>query len=142
MRLALDHAGYYVIAVGEPDQRPLHPDERGVEGVVFPAREDVGEAEAVLLKALAASGNDLKVREHVEDRQLRWARHRVHVAEQRLQAEDTPAHRETLERLRAALLKHEVEIYSARCTRYPENLTIYKRKKPSAGTTDGFMITC
>ena len=84
---------------------------------------DVGEAEAVLLKALAASGNDLKVREHVEDRQLRWARHRVHVAEQRVQAEDTPAHRDTLDRLRAALLKHEVEIYSARCARYPENLT-------------------
>lgn len=84
---------------------------------------DVAQAEAVLLKALAASGNDLKVREHVEDRQLRWARHRVHVAEQRVQAEDTPAHRETLDKLRAALLKHEVEIYSARCTRYPENLT-------------------
>jgi len=84
---------------------------------------DVTEAEAVLLAALAASGNDLKVREHVEDRQLRWARHRVHVAEQRVLAEDTPAHRQTLDRLRSALLKHEVEIYSARCARYPENLT-------------------
>lgn len=83
----------------------------------------VEEAEAVLMKALAASGNDIKVREHLEDRQLRWARHRVHVAEQRLQAEDTAATRETLERLRAAQIKHEVEIYSARSARYPENLT-------------------
>lgn len=83
----------------------------------------VEEAEAVLMKALAASGNDLKVREHLEDRQLRWARHRVHVAEQRLQAEASPANRETLDRLRTAQLKHEVEIYSARCARYPENLT-------------------
>ena len=83
----------------------------------------VEEAEAVLVKALAASGNDIKVREHLEDRQLRWARHRVHIAEQRLQAEDTPANRDALERLKAAQVKHEVEIYSARCARYPENLT-------------------
>jgi tetratricopeptide (TPR) repeat protein len=81
------------------------------------------EAEAVLLKALAASGNDIKVREHLEDRQLRWARHRVHVAEKRLEAEDTPANRQTLERLRSAQLKHEVEVYSARSSRYPENVT-------------------
>ena len=83
----------------------------------------VEEAEAVLLKALAASGNDIKVREHLEDRQLRWARHRVHIAEQRVKDEDSPATRETLERLKAAQVKHEVEIYSARCARYPENLT-------------------
>jgi tetratricopeptide (TPR) repeat protein len=83
----------------------------------------VEEAEAVLAKALAASGNDLKVREHMEDRQLRWARHRVHVAEKRLEADDTPANRATLESLKGAQIKHEVDIYSARCARYPENLT-------------------
>jgi hypothetical protein len=83
----------------------------------------VEEAEAVLSKALAASGNDLKVREHMEDRQLRWARHRVHVAEKRLEAESTPANQSLLERLRAAQINHEVEVYSARCARYPENLT-------------------
>jgi tetratricopeptide (TPR) repeat protein len=81
------------------------------------------EAEKVLLDALAASGNDLKVREHLEDRQLRWSRHRVHIAEKRLEAEDNEATRSTLERLRSAQLKQEVEIYSARCQRYPENLT-------------------
>jgi tetratricopeptide (TPR) repeat protein len=82
----------------------------------------VEEAESVLAKALAASGNDLKVREHMEDRQLRWARHRIHVAEKRLESEDTPDNRSTLERLRAAQTKHEIEIYSARCERYPENI--------------------
>jgi tetratricopeptide (TPR) repeat protein len=34
----------------------------------------IAEAEQVLVKALAASGNEIRVREHVEDRQLRWAR--------------------------------------------------------------------
>ena len=81
------------------------------------------EAEAVLMKALAASGNDIKIREHLEDRQLRWSRHRVLIAEQRLQQEDSPANRQTIDRLKAAQLKHEVEIYSARSARYPENLS-------------------
>jgi len=82
----------------------------------------VDEAERILERALAASGNDLKVREHVEDRQLRWARHKVHVAEKRLAAEESPAHRELVERLRAALLKQEIDVYAARTARYPENV--------------------
>ena len=81
------------------------------------------EAEKILVQALAASGNDLKVREHMEDRHLRWARHKVMIAEQRLREEDTADHRATLERLKSAQLKHEIEVYGARCERYPENLT-------------------
>jgi tetratricopeptide (TPR) repeat protein len=84
---------------------------------------DVTQAEQVLVKALAASGNDLTVREHVEDRHLRWARHRVTLAEKRLAEEDSPAHRETLDRLRTGLLKLETEVYSSRAARYPENMT-------------------
>jgi Tfp pilus assembly protein PilF len=83
----------------------------------------VSEAEQVLGKALAASGNELRVREHVEDRQIRWARQKLTIAEKRLEAEDSPDNRTTVERLRAAQLKQEIEVYAARCTRYPENLT-------------------
>ena len=82
----------------------------------------VQEAEQVLTKALAASGNDLKVREHWEDRQLRWTRHRVHLAEKRLAEEDTPDNHSAVEKLRARQLAREIEIYSARSARYPENL--------------------
>ena len=77
----------------------------------------------MLAKALAASGNDLKVREHVEDRQLRWARHRLHLAEKRLAEEDSVDNRQAVEHLRAAQLKREIEVYAARTTRYPENVT-------------------
>ena len=49
----------------------------------------VEEAETVLLDALAASGNDLKVREHLEDRQIRWAKQRVMLAEKQLQNTDS-----------------------------------------------------
>jgi tetratricopeptide (TPR) repeat protein len=83
----------------------------------------VEEAEKVLAKALAASGNELKVREHVEDRQLRWGRAKLLIAEKRVAEQDTPEHRATLERLKAAHTKQEIEIYAARCDRYPENVT-------------------
>lgn len=83
----------------------------------------VDQAEKVLADALAASGNDLKVREHAEDRQLRWARQKVLIAEKRVQEQDTPEHRATLERLRANQVKREIDVYAARCERYPENIT-------------------
>jgi tetratricopeptide (TPR) repeat protein len=82
----------------------------------------VAEAEGVLAKALAVSGNDLKVREHVEDRQLRWARHKVMMAEKRLAGADTPEHRALVERLKSEQLKREIDVYGARCARYPENM--------------------
>jgi tetratricopeptide (TPR) repeat protein len=83
----------------------------------------VDDAEKTLLDALAASGNDLKVREHLEDRQMRWARQRILVAEKRLEAEDSAGNRATLEKLRQQLLKLEIDVYSARTSRYPENPT-------------------
>ena len=79
-------------------------------------------AEKVLSQALAASGNDLKVQEHIEDRQLRWSRHKVLLAEKRLDADDTPEGRALVERLKATQLKQEIDVYAARCSRYPENL--------------------
>lgn len=83
----------------------------------------IDEAEAVLTKALAASGNELKVREHVEDRQLRWARSKVIIAEQRLAANATAENQELVDKLKRAQLRQEIDIYGARCSRYPENLT-------------------
>jgi tetratricopeptide (TPR) repeat protein len=47
----------------------------------------------------------------------------VLAAERRLETDDTPEQRAAVERLRAALLKQEVEIYAARAARYPENPT-------------------
>jgi tetratricopeptide (TPR) repeat protein len=86
-------------------------------------REDtVANAEKLLAKALAASGNDIKVQEHIEDRQLLWVRHKVLLAEKRLAESETTENRDTVARLRAEQLKHEIDIYSARATRYPENV--------------------
>jgi len=83
----------------------------------------IEQAEKVLAKALAASGNELKVREHVEDRQLRWARAKVMLAEKRLEADDTAENRAVVEKLKLAGLRQEIEVFAARVARYPDNLT-------------------
>ena len=83
----------------------------------------IEEAEQVLAKALAASGNELKVREHVEDRHLRWARAKVMLAEKRVEAENTPENQTTVEKLKTASLRQEIEVFGARVSRYPDNLT-------------------
>jgi len=81
----------------------------------------VEEAKVVLSQAMAASGGDIKVREHVEDRQLRWGRQKLLAAEKRLESEDNEDNRAAVERLRAGILKQEIEVYAARSARYPEN---------------------
>jgi len=82
---------------------------------------DTAGAEKILEQALAASGGDLKIREHVEDRQIRWSRQRVMIAEKRAASDATPEARQTLDHVRAAHAKLEVQIFAARCERYPEN---------------------
>jgi len=83
----------------------------------------IEEAETVLLDVLAASGNDLKVREHLEDRQIRWAKQRVMVAEKQLQNTDSEDNKETVARLKTALLKQEIDVFAARVERYPDNVS-------------------
>ncbi|MEO2002238.1 MAG: tetratricopeptide repeat protein, partial [Pirellulales bacterium] len=83
----------------------------------------IEEAETVLLDVLAASGNDLKVREHFEDRQIRWAKQRLMVAEKQLQNTDSEDNKETVARLKTALLKQEIDVFAARVERYPDNVS-------------------
>lgn len=83
----------------------------------------VADAMAVLTEAMGASGGEMRVREHVEDRQLRWSRQRLLDAEKRLETEDTPDNRAAVEKQRGALVKQEIEIFAARASRYPENPT-------------------
>lgn len=85
--------------------------------------ESIEAAEVVLQQTLAASGNNLKVREHLEDRQIRWGRQKVLIAEKLVKSEDTPKHRQTLQTVREMQLRQETEVYRARSERYPENST-------------------
>jgi tetratricopeptide (TPR) repeat protein len=82
------------------------------------------QAEAVLKRALEASGGDLMVRERLEDSQCRTARHQVRLAEKKAAAEKTPESIELVKRLRGALNALELDIYRSRSERYPANLSL------------------
>lgn len=86
-------------------------------------QQKLDEAEKTLADALAASGNDVKVQEHIEDRQMRWAKQRVHVAEKRFAEDASDTNKKTLDQLKLAAAKREVDVYAARAERYPENVS-------------------
>ncbi len=81
------------------------------------------EAEQVLADALSVSGKDIKVQEHIEDRQIRWAKQRVHIAEKRFLEDASDSNRKTLDQLKLAALRQEIDVYASRADRYPENLS-------------------
>jgi tetratricopeptide (TPR) repeat protein len=78
------------------------------------------EAERILTRALAASGGDLKVRELLENAQIRRARAQLAIAENRAVTFKTAEAAELAAKLRADLNRLELEVFDARCQRYPE----------------------
>lgn len=80
------------------------------------------DAEAVLKRALDASGRSLEVQEYLEDVELRHARHQVLIAEKRAKAESTDEAIELYNQMRNELNNKELEIYRNRSERYPGNL--------------------
>jgi tetratricopeptide (TPR) repeat protein len=88
------------------------------------AREErYTEAEEVLNTSLAASGGDVKVREHLEDVQLHRSRHSVTVAEKRALDDPSDENKKLLLDMRRELNKVELEVFRSRSERYPGNTT-------------------
>lgn len=85
----------------------------------------LADAETVLKRALAISGNDLKVREKLEDVTVLRHRQQLSVAERRATAERTRESQELVTQLRTEFNRLEMEIYRSRCDRYP-NETAYR----------------
>lgn len=79
------------------------------------------EAEAVLERALAASGGDVMIRERLEDAKLRTSRQQLTIAEKRAVKEATPEAADLAKRMKAELLAVETEIFRSRSDRYPNN---------------------
>jgi len=77
------------------------------------------EAERILRGALDASGGDLKIREAHEDMGLRRARHQVHIAEHRAEADGADEAQNLAVRMRQELNRLETEVFRARSERYP-----------------------
>ena len=81
-----------------------------------------GEAERVLTKALSASGNDARVRERLEDVQIVKQRHKVAVAEKLAANDKSKAAQDLVVQLRGELNRVELEIFTSRSQRHPNDL--------------------
>jgi tetratricopeptide (TPR) repeat protein len=86
--------------------------------------EKYDEAEAVLQRALEASGNELGIRERLEDVRLRRLREKLAQSEQRAKQEDTDEARAAHEQAQDEFNLLELEYYLARSERYPQNLAL------------------
>jgi tetratricopeptide (TPR) repeat protein len=79
------------------------------------------EAESVLTRGLEATGGDLRVREQLEDIQLRRARQQAFIAERRAAELKTAEAQQQAQQLGMELIRQELEVYRKRVDRYPTN---------------------
>ncbi len=79
------------------------------------------DAEKVLNRGLEATGGDLRLREQMEDIQLRRARQNSLVADKQSAEQKTPEAQEQAKRMRAELNRQELDVFRKRVDRYPTN---------------------
>jgi tetratricopeptide (TPR) repeat protein len=82
----------------------------------------LGEAAHVLNKALAASGNQIRVQERAEDVEILRKRQQLSIAEKRAESDPGESSQELAQRLRDDLNRLELEIFDRRAQRYPNSL--------------------
>ncbi len=82
------------------------------------------EAEKVLVRAVEISGNDLAIRERLEDSQMRRMRAEVALAEAEVRGKNTPEAKELLKRKSVELNRIETDVYRTRAERNPNNLRL------------------
>ena len=79
------------------------------------------DAEQVLRRALAVSGNNLKVQERLEKAQMRRSKAYLIAAEKKVKDEPGEASKESLAKIRRQHNRLELDIYSSRAERYPDD---------------------
>lgn len=79
------------------------------------------DAESLLGRGLDATGGDLRIREQLEEVQLRKARMQSLIADKRAAEGKTPEAAEQAKRMRADLNRLEIDIFRKRTERYPTN---------------------
>jgi tetratricopeptide (TPR) repeat protein len=90
---------------------------------LYEAKDELVDAERVLRRASAVSGNDLKVSERLEGIQVRRARKQLAIAEAQQEANPSDDHRELVQRMKVELNRLELGIYNSRSERYPDQMT-------------------
>ncbi len=82
------------------------------------------DVERTLTKALAASGNDLRVQERLEDAGIARQKQQLAVAEKKAAVESTEQSLDLAKRMRQELNRREIAVFGARVERYPEEYTL------------------
>jgi tetratricopeptide (TPR) repeat protein len=80
------------------------------------------EAEEVFKQKLEASNNDPTVREEIEDVQLKALRSKMIEGGKKAKETGNEADKNAFERLKMTVIDKELQVYSNRCERYPNNL--------------------
>lgn len=83
--------------------------------------EHLDAAEEVLTRAVEASGGDLKIREQLEDVQLKRARQQLAIAEKQAREQRTEQAVNLYNQLKSDVNNQEMLVYQHRCDRYPTN---------------------
>ncbi len=73
----------------------------------------------LLRRAAQACPGDVRLREKLEDLDLELARHRLEQGCCRADADSSPEAQQLVDDLQADLVRREIEVYGARCRRYP-----------------------
>lgn len=84
----------------------------------------LGDASVVLGKALAASGNDLRAQERLEDVEILRKKQQLTIAENRLEQETSDERQQLAAQLKEDLNRYELEVFDRRAQRYPEDLEL------------------
>jgi tetratricopeptide (TPR) repeat protein len=83
--------------------------------------EKWNDAQSILTRGLEATGGDLRLREQLEELQVREALQRVVVADKRARESPGPEAKEQVQKLRAELNRIELDLFRKRVERYPTN---------------------
>jgi tetratricopeptide (TPR) repeat protein len=87
---------------------------------VYAEENRLADAERTLQKGRAASGNDLRVQERLEEIQVLRLKQQLAIAERRAKSEATESARQLVQQLRENLSRVELEMFGRRSQRYPE----------------------
>ena len=85
-------------------------------------QDDLKNAEATLRRALAASGNENRVREELENIQIRRAKGQLNEAESQARAAPSEAASQLVHKLKQDMNRLELAVFTSRVERYPDQL--------------------
>lgn len=106
-------------------ERAIHEDPSALENylelaALYGEEGKLADAQRALERGLAVSGNDLRIRERLEEIHVARAQQQLAIAERRAQVEASDLSKELVKQLREGLNRLELDLYGHRSERYPQ----------------------